>query len=41
MLIDVTGVFADYVTVAMNSILLMYRQYQVPLLVLESVWTDF
>jgi hypothetical protein len=41
MLIDVTGQFADYVSVTMNSILMMFRQYQVPLLVLDSVWDDF
>jgi len=41
MLIDVTGVFADYVTVTMGSILMMFRQYGVPVLVFEDSWTDF
>lgn len=33
MLIDVTGTWADYVSVAMGSRLMMFRQYAVPLLV--------
>jgi hypothetical protein len=41
MLIDVTGVFADYVTVAMGSILMMFRQYGVPVLIFEDNWNDF
>ncbi len=41
MLIDVTGSFADYVTVTTGSILRMFRQYAVPLLVFEDTWSDF
>jgi hypothetical protein len=41
MLIDVTGNFADYVTVAMGSILMMFRQYGVPVLIFEDNWSDF
>ena len=41
MLIDVTGKFADYVSVTMGSILMMFRQYQVPVLVFEDNWNDF
>ena len=33
MLIDVTGTSADYVTVAMGSMLMMFRQYELPLLI--------
>lgn len=41
MLIDVTGTFADYVSVTMGSILMMFRQYSTPLLVFEDNWNDF
>lgn len=41
MLIDVTGTFADYVSVTMGSILMMFRQYQIPVLVFEDSWNDF
>lgn len=41
MLIDVTGVFADYVSVTMGSILMMFRQYMVPVLVFEDNWDSF
>lgn len=41
MLIDVTGDFADYVSVTMGSILMMFRQYQVPVLIFEDNWNDF
>ena len=41
MLIDVTGTFVDYVSVTMGSILMMFRQYAVPLLVFEDTWNDF
>jgi len=41
MLIDVTGVYADYVTVALGSRLMMFRQYSIPLLVFEDNWNDF
>lgn len=41
MLIDVTGKFADYVSVTMGSILMMFRQYQIPVLVFEDSWNDF
>jgi hypothetical protein len=34
LLLDVTGNFADYVSVTMGSILMMFRQYQVPVLVI-------
>ena len=41
MLIDVTGTSADYVTVAMGSILMTFRQYFIPILVFEDNWSDF
>lgn len=41
MLIDVTGSFADYVSVTMGSRLMMFRQYAIPLLVFEDNWNDF
>jgi hypothetical protein len=33
LLIDVTGNFGDYVAVAFGSVLMMYRQYEIPILV--------
>lgn len=41
MLIDVTGTWADYVSVAVGSRLMMFRQYAIPLLVFEDNWNDF
>ena len=41
MLIDVTGTFADYVSVTMGSILMMFRQYGTPILIFEDNWSDF
>lgn len=41
MLIDATGVFGDYVTVAVGSMLVMFRQYEVPVLVFENNFNDF
>jgi hypothetical protein len=41
MLIDATGNFADYVSVAMGSMLHMYRQYEIPILVFEDTFFDF
>jgi hypothetical protein len=41
MLIDATGNFADYVSVAMGSILMMFRQYEIPVLVFEDTFNDF
>ena len=41
MLIDVTGTFADYVSVTMGSILMMFRQYGTPILIFEDNWNDF
>lgn len=41
MLLDVTGVNGDYVTVAMGSILMTFRQYGVPVLIFEDNWNDF
>lgn len=41
MLIDVTGSFTDYVSVAMGSRLMMFRQYQIPLLVFSNTAVDF
>lgn len=41
MLIDVTGIFADYVSVAIGSRLMMFRQYAIPILVFEDSWNDF
>jgi hypothetical protein len=32
-LIDATGSFGDYVAAALGSILFMYRQYEIPILV--------
>lgn len=40
-LIDVTGVFGDYIAVAIGSMLLMFRQYEIPILVLEDIWYDY
>ena len=41
MLLDVTGVYADYVTVTMGSRLMMFRQYAIPLLVFEDNSYDY
>jgi hypothetical protein len=41
MLIDATGVFGDYVSVAVGSMLVMFRQYEIPVLVFENSFTDF
>lgn len=41
MLIDATGRFGDYVSVTMGSILMMFRQYQVPILVFDDNYNDF
>lgn len=41
MLIDVTGDFADYVSVTMGSILMIFRQYQVPVLIFEDNFDDY
>jgi hypothetical protein len=41
MLIDVTGDFSDYVSVVMGSRLMIFRQYQVPLLVFSDTADDF
>lgn len=41
MLIDATGVFGDYVTVALGSMLLMFRQYEFPVLVFEDNINNF
>lgn len=41
MLVDATGFFQDYVTVAMGSILQMFRQYELPVLVFEDSFSDF
>jgi hypothetical protein len=41
MLIDVTGSFADYVSVAMGSILMMFRQYQIPVLIFSNTFDNF
>lgn len=41
MLIDATGAFGDYVTVAMGSILQMFRQYELPILVFDDNFYDF
>lgn len=32
-LIDATGSFSDYITVTFGSILFMFRQYEIPILV--------
>jgi len=40
-LIDATGNFGDYVAVAYNTVLMMFRQYEAPILVFEDVFTDF
>lgn len=41
MLIDATGAFGDYVSVAVGSMLVMFRQYEVPILVFEDSFSDF
>jgi hypothetical protein len=41
LIIDATGNFGDYVTVAYGSILMMFRQYEIPILVFEDVFGDF
>jgi hypothetical protein len=41
MLIDVTGAFADYVSVALGSMLLIFRQYEIPIMVIEDTFYDF
>jgi hypothetical protein len=41
LLLDVTGTFADYVTYTTGSILTMFRQYMLPILVFEDNWNDF
>jgi hypothetical protein len=33
MLIDATGAFGDYIAVAVSSMLFMFRQYEIPVLV--------
>jgi hypothetical protein len=40
-LIDATGVFGDYVAVAYGSILMMFRQYEIPILVFEDSFSDY
>lgn len=40
-LIDATGSFGDYVTVCFGSILMMFRQYEIPLLVFEDSFSDY
>jgi hypothetical protein len=40
-LIDATGVFGDYVSVAFDSILMVFRQYEIPVLVFEDSFQDF
>lgn len=41
LLIDATGVFSDYVAIAMGSILTMFRQYEIPVLVFEDSTDDY
>jgi len=41
LLIDATGNFGDYVAVAYNTVLLMFRQYEVPILVFEDTFSDY
>jgi hypothetical protein len=41
MLIDATGAFGDYVSVAVGSMLVMFRQYEIPILVFEDNLADF
>jgi hypothetical protein len=41
MLIDVTGVYADYVAVSYGAILHMFRQYSIPILVFSDSLNDF
>lgn len=40
-MIDATGNFEDYVGVAAGSILGMFRQYEIPILVFEDNSNDF
>jgi hypothetical protein len=41
LLIDVTGSFSDYIAIAYGSTLKMFRQYEIPILVLEDSFLDF
>ncbi len=41
LIVEVTGNFGDYVTVAYQSKLMMFRQYEIPILVFEDVFGDF
>lgn len=41
MLIDATGAFGDYVTVTLGSMLIIFRQYEIPILVFENTWYDY
>lgn len=41
MVIDATGVFGDYVTIGVGTMLVMFRQYEVPVLVFEDNFHDF
>jgi len=41
MLIDATGAFGDYVSVALGSMLLMFRQYEFPVLVFEDSFGSY
>lgn len=41
MLIDATGNFGDYVSVTLGSMLLMFRQYSIPILVFENSYSSF
>ena len=41
MLISATGSFGDYVSVTMNSIFMMFRQYEDPILVFEDSFDDY
>lgn len=41
MLIDATGNFGDYVSVTLGSMLLMFRQYEEPILVFDDSYSDF
>jgi hypothetical protein len=41
MLVDATGVFGDYVAVALRQTLQIFRQYEVPILVFSNSFFDF
>lgn len=41
MLIDVTGYYLDFVTVVSGSFIRMFKQYELPVVVVESAFRDY